>query len=207
MSNHNPILVFFHIFMTACLTAQTPSEVKNQTALEWLLSAKAFNAVPAEITDSAAPLRETPDSNLFPSMILSGISPKNYAFFIFREPLDTRVIKFEIIFFNEDGSGQSIAIPESSIVESSVERLVFRMLLKGGGEAGQISVARTFSFYKFNQIEIQRPLKVLIEEDTTTTSLWSGRHRKTSHVELKFEFARLKDGEIHAARGINGVRS
>jgi hypothetical protein len=52
------------------------------------------------------------------------------------------------------------------------------MLLKGGGEAGQISVARTFSFYKFNQIEIQRPLKVLIEEDTTTTSLWSGKHRQ-----------------------------
>ena len=202
LSNHNLMLVFFYFLITACLTGQTPSELKSQTMLEWLLSAKAFNAVPVCITDSAASLRETPHGNLFPSMILSGIRPQNYAFFTFREPLETRDVKFEMIFFNEDGSGKSISIPASSIVESTVERFVIRIVLKGGGEAGQISITRTFSFFKLNQIDTQMPLKVLIEEDSTTTSLWSGGYHKASRVELEFDFARLKNDVFEAARKI-----
>ncbi len=196
------ILGLLLLLVTPCLFAQTASPSLQQVSndLDLLLDGRVFKTAPFNLVIEGMPSRQTQRNTIFADMLLSGVQPERYSYFLFRKPSRPTLDRFDVVFFNADGSGYAVGIPTNLVLEIGENRMAFSFLLKGGGEAGRVTTRRTFSFSRPSGNEARGFLNALLEEESVTSSIWSGRRKEKCRIEIQFEPAEVTTTVVGAAR-------
>src|SRR4051812_9369388 len=118
------LFCFSAFLMISCLAPCSAAEKSDPSSipqpqvnvvLDRLLKAQVFKSAPLNLHVEGAPSRQTPRETFLADMLLSGIQPNHYSYFLFRNPSEPTINKFDVVFFNNDGSGYAVGIPSKLV--------------------------------------------------------------------------------------------